>query len=185
MRTPIEVTVDDDPTYRPWGTVTPLFWAGSSPAPAADSPAPVPEAVRERLAAIADASAAGDAGKAGALAHQLDEEITAEYGEAHLHTVHIREVRAHLAHLAGDESTALGWYLHTARLRAAVQGSDHPDTGQATRRVYSLWRAVPTPDSRRLGAELLATVTDIHGPQALVARRTRARLDSLAAPARS
>ncbi|MDJ0462044.1 hypothetical protein [Streptomyces sp. H27-C3] len=175
--------MDDDPAYRPWGTVTPLFWAGAPTAPAAEVPAPVPEAVRERLAAIADASAAGDPGKAGTLAHRLDEEITAKCGEVHLHTVHIREVRAHLAHLAGDESTALGWYLHTAKLRAAVQGPDHPDTDQATRRVYGLWIAVPDAEARRLGAELLATVSDIHGPQALVARRTQARLDSLAAPA--
>ncbi|MFF3244287.1 hypothetical protein ACFYWY_11250 [Streptomyces sp. NPDC002870] len=173
--------------YQPWGTVTPAFWESSgAPQPAAASPyaAPVeevPRTVHEQLSAIAAAAAAGQHAEASAQAHRLDEEITAQYGESHLHTVHIREVRAHIAHLAEDHSAAVGWYLHTARLRAAVQGNDHPDTEHATLLVYSLWRALPTADSVRLGGDLLATVTDLYGPDAPLAARTRRRLTSLTA----
>lgn len=113
------------------------------------------------------------------MAYRLDTEITAEYGPEHLNVVHIREVRGHLAHLMADHATALGWYLHTARLRATIQGPGHPDTEEATRRVYSLWRTVPDEDARRLGAELLSAVTDIHGPDAPVALRTLRRLQAL------
>lgn len=89
------------------------------------------------------------------MAGRLDTDVTAEHGPEHLDTVHVREVRAHLAYLAGDHATSLGWYLHTARLRATIQGPGHPDTEEATRRVYSLWRAFPDADAAALGTELL------------------------------
>ncbi|WP_405805632.1 hypothetical protein OG729_10105 [Streptomyces sp. NBC_00210] len=176
----------DEELYRPWGTVTPAFWGTGAPEAAAfaEQP-PVPAAIRDRMAAVAAASTAGHPAEAAALAHRLDTEITAQYGEAHLHTVHIREVRAHLAYLANDHVAAVGWYLHTARLRAAVQGQDHPDTAQATRRVYSLWRTLPAPDAGRLGAQLLAAVIDIHGPDAPLVTRIRRRLASLTTAARA
>lgn len=60
----------------------------------------------------------------------------------------------------------------------------HPDTKAATRRVYSLWRTVPDADAAVLGAELLGAITDIHGPEAAVVRRTRMRLQALAAAPR-
>ncbi|MCX4734439.1 hypothetical protein [Streptomyces sp. NBC_01363] len=139
--------------------------------------------MRERLAVIAATASEGRLQDAAWMAYELDTEIAAEYGAEygaeHLNVVHIREVRGHLAHLVGDHATALGWYLHTVRLRATVQGPRHPDTEEATSRVYSLWRTVPAQDAHRLGTELLDTVTDIHGPDAPVALRTRRQLDSL------
>ncbi|MFJ8078736.1 hypothetical protein ACIQ7Q_33590 [Streptomyces sp. NPDC096176] len=172
--------------YLPWGTVTPTFWeTGGSPKPSlpAAEPPPVPEAVRQELAAIAAAGAAGHLAEASASAHRLDVQITAQHGEAHLHTIQIREVRAHLAHLAGDHAGAVGWYLHTARLRATVQGRGHADTAHATKLVYSLWRTLPSADAQRLGAELLTALTEIHGPDSPAAIRTRHRLASLTEPA--
>lgn len=171
--------MSDEELYRPWGVVTPAFWGAGAPEATATEQPPVPEDIRERLAAITATSSAGHPAEAAAQAHRLDAEITSKYGEAHLHTVHIREVRAHLAYLADDRVTAVCWYLHTAQLRASVQGHDHSDTVQATRRVYSLWRALPAPDAGRLGAQVLAAVTDIHGPDAAVVTRTRQRLISL------
>ncbi|WP_328406389.1 hypothetical protein OHS70_38345 (plasmid) [Streptomyces sp. NBC_00390] len=171
--------------YLPWGTVTPTFWeTGDSPRPSlpAAKPPPVPEAGQE-LATIAAAGAAGQLAEASASAHRLDAQITAQHGEAHLHTIQIREVRAHLAHLAGDHVGAVGWYLHTARLRATVQGGRHPDTAHATKLVYSLWQTLPPADAQRLGPEILAAFTEIHGPDSPAVIRTHRRIASLTAPA--
>ncbi|WP_405668965.1 hypothetical protein [Streptomyces sp. NBC_00055] len=167
--------------FHPWGTVTPAFWGAPALAPAAQTgpQARIPEVLRERLAAVAAAATGGQLQDAAWMAYQLDTEIAAECGAEHLNTVHIREVRGHIAHLMDDHAIAVGWYLHTARLRATIQGPGHPDTEEATRRVYSLWRTVPAHDARRLGNELLAAVTDIHGPEAAVAQRTLKRLQSL------
>ncbi len=172
---------EHEEVFHPWGTVSPAFWGAPALASAEQAtPQRVPEVLRERLAAVADTASRGQLQDAAWMAYELDTEIAAEYGTDHLNVVHIREVRGHLAYLMGDHATALGWYLHTSRLRATIQGPRHPDTQEATRRVYSLWRTVPTQDAHRLGIELLNAVTDIHGPEAPVALRTRRRLNSLA-----
>ncbi|MFE7112789.1 hypothetical protein ACFU98_38410 [Streptomyces sp. NPDC057575] len=169
---------EPEEVFHPWGTVSPAFW-GAPALASAEQAGPgtrTPEALRERLAAIAATASEGRLQDAAWMAYELDTEIAAE----HMNVVHIREVRGHLAHLVGDHATTLGWYLHTASLRATVQGPRYPDTEEATRRVHSLWRTVPARDAHRLGIELLGTVTDIHGPDAPVALRTRRRLESLA-----
>ncbi|MEH0564415.1 hypothetical protein QBA37_35175 [Streptomyces silvae] len=173
--------VDHEQLYQPWGTVTPTFWGLEHETSPTRSEARIPQVLRGRLTEIAATAARGRLPDAAWMAYQLDTEVTGEYGPEHLNTVHIREVRAHLAYLAGDHATSLGWYLHTARLRATIQGPGHPDTEEATRRVYSLWRTVPDADAPALGAEVLGAVTDIHGPEAAVVRRTRKRLQALAA----
>ncbi|WP_237539651.1 MULTISPECIES: hypothetical protein [unclassified Streptomyces] len=157
--------------------VTPAFWHGAAAEPPTTAPAH-PEPLRIRLTAIPALVAAERPGDAAALAEEIDRELTAA-GEHTMEVVDVREVRGYLAHLLGDHSTAVGWYLHAVRLRAGIQGPAHPDTVQAARRAYSLWRAVPASDARRLGAELLAAVSDIHGPEATVTRRTRERLAAL------
>ncbi|MFE7751368.1 hypothetical protein [Streptomyces sp. NPDC057428] len=174
--------IGHEEVFHPWGTVTPAFWGVRHEAvPPERSVARIPQVLRGRLTEIAATAAAGRLQDAAWTAYQLDAEVTGEYGPEHLNTVHIREIRAHLAYLANDHATSLGWYLHTARLRATIQGPGHPDTEEATRRVYSLWRTVPDADAPALGAELLGTVTDIHGPESAVARRTRKRLRALTA----
>lgn len=170
--------------YRPWGTVTPEFWT----APAAGTASPQESAVsadglRARLTRVAELAQEGSLAEAAALAAAVDEDVSAECGEVHLHTVQVREVRGYLAALTGDYGTGLAWYLHSCRLRVTVQGPDHPEVEAATRRAYSLWRAMPPgSDSHRLGADLLTVVTDIHGPDSTVATRLRRRLYAPALP---
>ncbi|MEW1723861.1 hypothetical protein [Streptomyces sp. NPDC093109] len=168
----------DEPQYGPWGMVTPTFWHGAAASDDPSTPADA-DSVRTRLAAIPALVAAERPGDASALAEEIDRELTSAGREHTMDIVDVREVRGYLAHLLGDHSTAVGWYLHAVRLRAGLQGPTHPDTVQAARRAYSLWRTVPSPDARRLGPELLAAVTDIHGPEATVTRRTRERLAAL------
>lgn len=175
------MNVEHEELFHPWGTVTPAFWdSRPEERPAGQPMTHIPQVLRGRLTEIATTAAAGRLPDAAWMSYRLDTDVTAEYGPEHLNTVHVREVRAHLAYLAGDHASALGWYLHTARLRATVQGPGHPDTEEATLRAYSLWRAVPDGDAPALGAELLGVVTDIHGPEAAVTRRTRRRLQTLA-----
>ncbi|WP_406475683.1 hypothetical protein [Streptomyces sp. NBC_01615] len=176
--------MSDDALYRPWGTVTPAFWTSPTASGAGLVARGLPsEALRTRLTRIAEIAQDDRLQDAAALALQLDQDITAEYGVVHLHTIQVREVRGYLAALTGDYTTGLGWYLHSAQLRVTIQGPGHPDVEEATRRAYSLWRAIPPEaDRHRLGAELLTVVTDIHGPDALVARRTRERLYALGLP---
>ena len=102
-----------EPLYRPWGTVTPEFWATPDP-----GTAPPPAEVTPDV-----------------LAARIDRDATAEYGELDLHTIQVREVRGYLAALAGDHPSGLSWYLHAAQLRVTIQGPGHPDVEAATRRA--------------------------------------------------
>ncbi|MFB8314690.1 tetratricopeptide repeat protein [Streptomyces sp. NPDC055961] len=167
-----------EPLYRPWGTPTADFWQTAVALEAGGSAATGPgESVRERLVHVAATAAGGNLDDAVTLAEQIDRDATAEFGENHRDTIEAREVRGYLAHLTGDQNAAVGWYLHSVRLRAGVQGPDHPDTADAARRAYSLWRSVPQgPESQRLGVELLTTVTDILGADSVVASHTRNQL---------
>lgn len=163
---------DNQPLFRPWGTVTSQFWADPAATPQAEVP------VAARIATIAALVENGSLDKAVLLAERLDiDHGAASGGAATLDTASIREVRGYLASLTGDHTTAVGWYLHTVRLRAALQGPSHPDTNAAIHRAYSLWRTAPGPEpSHRLGRDLLTTVTDIQGPDSAAAHHIRRRL---------
>ncbi|WP_190099817.1 hypothetical protein [Streptomyces griseoflavus] len=172
-----------EPLYRPWGTVTPEFWDAPGPGIAPLPSRIAPETLRARLAKVAEVAQTGHLPDAAALAARLDENVTAEYGEPHLYTIQVREVRGYLAALAGDHPSGLSWYLHAAQLRVTIQGPRHPDVEEATRRAYSLWRAMPQEaDRKRLGTDLLTIAGDIHGPDSPIARRIRERLYALAVP---
>ncbi|MEV5700668.1 hypothetical protein AB0L55_24655 [Streptomyces anthocyanicus] len=172
-----------EPLYRPWGTVAPEFWAAPEPGTAPPPPGLTPDMLRAGLVKTAEIAQAGRLPDAAALAARIDRDATAEYGELHLHTIQVREVRGYLAALAGDHPSGLSWYLHAAQLRVTIQGPGHPDVEAATRRAYSLWRAVPPgPDRQRLGAALLTVATDIHGADSPLVHHIRGRLYELAVP---
>ncbi|MEU8828902.1 hypothetical protein [Streptomyces sp. NPDC048636] len=166
---------DTGPFYRPWGVVSPDFWEGATPV--ADPARLDEETLRARFAEVADVATSGDLPHATTIAKRLDEDVTAVYGEVHLHTVNVREIRGYLGHLANEHKQALGWYLHAVRLRATVQGRGHPDTQKASRRAYSLWVSIPvTPEWYQLGSELLSTLTDVLGSDSPLVQRTRERV---------
>lgn len=172
-----------EPLYHPWGTVTPEFWAAPEPGTTQPPSGLTPAVLRAGLVKVAGIAGDGHLSDAAALAARIDRDATAEYGELHLHTVQVREVRGYLAALAGDHASGLSWYLHAAQLRVTIQGPGHPDVEAATRRAYSLWRAVPPePDRQRLGAALLTIATDIHGPDSPLVHHIRGRLYDFAVP---
>ncbi|MFC9498410.1 hypothetical protein [Streptomyces sp. NPDC056982] len=166
-----------EPMYHPWGTVTPEFW--STPArDSADAPKGLPpDAMRTRLMHIAQGAQDGRLQEAAALAAQLDQDVTDEYGDVHLHTVQVREVRGYLFALMDDHATGLAWYLHAVQLRVTLQGPTHPDVDVATRRAYSMWKDLPPQsDRQRLGTDVLTIATDIHGADAPLVRHIREQL---------
>ncbi|CAM5661549.1 hypothetical protein STENM327S_03067 [Streptomyces tendae] len=163
--------------------MTPEFWAAPEPGNAPPPPGLTPDILRAGLVKIAEIAQSGHLPDAAALAARIDRDATAEYGELHLHTIQVREVRGYLAALVGDHASGLSWYLHAAQLRVTIQGPGHPDVEAATRRAYSLWRAVPPePDRQRLGAALLTVATDIHGPDSPLVHHIRGRLYDFAVP---
>ncbi|WP_284581936.1 hypothetical protein [Streptomyces sp. 2P-4] len=189
--------------FRPWGVVTAAFWTGAPgptpeppgptpepPGPTPEPPGPTPEPpaaappasagppdVPARIAVIAALAAEGSVDQAVLHAEQLDTAYGAAAGTPATALADIREVRGYLASLAGDTRAAVGWYLDALRLRAALQGPAHPDTGAAVRRTYSLWRTVADPAlGQALGAELLATAVAVQGRDSAAARRIRAVL---------
>ncbi|WP_070015308.1 hypothetical protein [Streptomyces nanshensis] len=158
------MTMTGEQQYQPWGTVTPGFWQSahaptyarahaqhsSAPPPPQQPPRssgesttpPPPERYRARIDAISAAARDADPTRRAAAAvdaERLDEEITRGYGQHHIHTIQIRELRGHLAHMTGDHETAVRWHLHTAALHSTTAGPSHPLTRAALRRAAHLW----------------------------------------------
>ncbi|MEU5811537.1 tetratricopeptide repeat protein [Streptomyces sp. NPDC047718] len=185
--------MNDNEVFLPWGKVTANFWTtpAPSPTPSTTPPAPPSEPARPpapeppsdvdvpaRIAAIVALAEAGRLDEAVLLAEQLDTEYAATpNGSTATATTDIREVRGYLASLTGDHQAAVTWYLHAVRLRASLHGPDHPDTGAAVQRTYSLWQTITDPAlSHRLGTELLTTVLSIQGPHSPAARQIQSAL---------
>ncbi|MBQ0984759.1 hypothetical protein KBZ10_09560 [Streptomyces sp. F63] len=183
-----------DPAFLPWGTVTPHFWDTGGARPGAPEPEPggapasagtavpaagpaataVPESVRNQLAAITAAAERGDLAAAEERAEALDDEITRAHGEVHPHTIHIREVRAHLAHLAGDPGAATRWYLHVTGLYLVTAGAADPQTRLSAKRAYALWRSIKEAAVQEETREpVAAMLADVLGPSSTPPPRTR------------
>ncbi|MCC3650660.1 hypothetical protein LIX60_03990 [Streptomyces sp. S07_1.15] len=136
------------------------------PHPPKPQPGPRPPPSRNpyQLAAITAAAERGDLTAAEERAEALDDEITRAHGQTHPHTIHIREVRAHLAHLAGDPGTATRWYLHVTGLYMATAGAADPQTRLSAKRAYALWRSIEDPAVQEETREpVTAMLTDILG----------------------
>jgi hypothetical protein len=172
-----------DETFRPWGVVTDDFWQQPSAAPAV-SAAGLPEEYLVQVESINDDLARGRASSAALTAQQLDAQATAAFGDAHPHTVTLRELRGDLADLAGDTATAAAWYLHTAGIRAAHWGVQHPLTRQAVERAHELWMRSSDRDAQNLYGDLLGLLTGIAGPDAPSTQEAIRRAQTFADPTR-
>ncbi|MET8298176.1 hypothetical protein ABZW02_29615 [Streptomyces sp. NPDC005180] len=175
--------MDEPVLYRPWGVVSPDFWAGAETQRSPETS--VAPDVPKGLAAVQEAVTAGQHDQAQMLAEELDIAVTAAHGEVNLDTIQIREVRGYLAGLTGDLAAGLDWYLHTLRLRSRLHGPDSPDTDAAARRAYSLWRTLPSHEAQNAAGSLLAAINQAQGPDAVAAKWTRRRSAELAALLRS
>jgi hypothetical protein len=196
--------------YPPWGTVSPAFWhAPSAPhrpkaalpatrerraaapartshnteSPGDPSPPPPPEHYRARITALNALVNAQDSKSlttAAVEAERLDQEVTAEFGQHHGHTIQIRELRGWLAHLAGDHATATLWYLHTAAQQSLQSGPAHPLTRASLRRAAHIWFSVTDPAAATaLGQDLLRLTAASDGSNSEMYRHVTARMTTL------
>ncbi|QKV94926.1 hypothetical protein HUT19_26885 [Streptomyces sp. NA02950] len=115
-------------------------------------------------------------------ADQLDQQITAEFGPAHPHTINMRELRGWLSHLMGHHATAARWYLHTTGLHASAVGHRHSLTRASARRALFTWTSITDPQEKlSVGADVLAVLVATGGEDSKAVRSLRARLDKLRA----
>ncbi|TVL90516.1 hypothetical protein [Streptomyces sp. SAJ15] len=171
---------------RPHPPVAPPSTGPAQPEPGTREakPAPPPEEYRERIASITAAFAAPDdhqrLAAASAEAERLDQEISTRYGPTHTHTINVRELRAHLAHLGGEAGVATRWYLHTTGLQAAAWGAAHKLTQDSARRAVHTWTSITAPqDALALGPELLTMLAAVTGEEHRIYRHVRSVLDKL------
>lgn len=199
---------DDDQVMAPWGIVTPDFWADPTREPAVAvptapagetvaqpepepepekepaAPLPPPETYRERIesvvAAFADPADRARLAEAGVEAERLDEEITAQYGPAHTHTVNVRELRGWLAHLSGESGVAVRWYLHTTGLQMAAWGPGHELTQASAQRAAHIWMGITDPaEALEVGTELMAMLVAVTGHDSKASRKVRSGMRKL------
>jgi hypothetical protein len=158
----------------PAGPVLP----GTGPPDGAERPPPPPEEYRERVEAItATFTPPHDRRRlawAAAQAEKLDQEATATYGQAHTHTISIREMRGWIAGLQGEPEVATHWDLHVVRLQATVWGIRHPVTLAGARRAVRHWTEIADPAARlALSKQLLSMLTAVTGDASSLSRHVR------------
>ncbi|WP_326693293.1 MULTISPECIES: hypothetical protein [unclassified Streptomyces] len=190
----------EGPQFAAWGTVSAQFWipeqlpylspvvrlhapAGpvlpdAGPPEGTGQPPPPPEEYRERVDAITATFAPPHDRRrlawAAVQAENLDQEATATYGQAHTHTISIREMRGWIAGLQGEPEVATHWDLHVVRLQATVWGIRHPVTLAGARRAVQHWMEIADPAARlALSKQLLSMLTEVTGDASSVSRHVR------------
>ncbi|ATL88793.1 hypothetical protein SMALA_8647 (plasmid) [Streptomyces malaysiensis subsp. malaysiensis] len=181
---------NDETLYPAWGVLTPAFWNGASPAPASASDVPEvapgvrpgeaatpPAAHQEQLNAINTALNDRRLADAEALADDLEGQITAAYGGQHGYVSHIREMQAHIAHLAGDNVKATTGYLTVTSTRAHTLGLHDPLTQASACRAGATWQAIQDQtELLRLSDAILAMLSDVTGVDSKATLAARAHL---------
>jgi hypothetical protein len=146
-------------------------------------PGPPPE-YAPRIAAVFAAlerpTDAAELAAAGVEAEKLDREITARFGEAHSHTVNVREIRGWLALETQQPETATRWYLHTTGLQCRVWGAGHGFTRGSAQRAVAAWSTIADSGrARALGDAVLTMLQQTVGEQDRMTVHVRRRLATM------
>ncbi|MEU4681994.1 hypothetical protein [Streptomyces xinghaiensis] len=168
---------------------TPVTAAEQSAGAAAEEAVPdVPPFLAEAVGRINEAIRLGNITSAAAMAEQSRASAVHAFGEGHPHVLHLRELSAYVAYLAGDPTRSLAISLDTAR---AWHHRGDPRAYQSVLQAAAAWRAVTdAPEGLRLGGELIALwaeLASVAGPAAAditqleAARRRMGRLAERAA----
>jgi hypothetical protein len=121
-----------------------------------------PDDYRVAIGVIVAAADAGEHTRAVAFARELEDEAVAEHGPHAEVSLRVRQVHAHVARLAGQQSDATELYRAVALSLLETRGSDDPETTQAAANAEACWRAIEDDDeARRLGPDLLALRRDV------------------------
>ncbi|MGY0059369.1 hypothetical protein ACWY4P_22900 [Streptomyces sp. LZ34] len=137
----------------------------------------MPVEQQEQLTAATAAMADGRLAEAEAIARTLEQRIAKAYGEQHEYTANVREMQAHIAHLAGDHSTATRIYLSVTNSRAEARGASDPLTRASAYRAVATWQAITDPpETRRLADSVIAMLSKATGESSSATRNARAHL---------
>ncbi|TWF96448.1 hypothetical protein FHX73_11220 [Kitasatospora viridis] len=145
------------PTVRPSRPVTllkgepPMEQEQPQEAPSAQEPAQdvdpqsPPADYREALGRIVATAEAGDHAGAAELAGTLEQQAVAAHGMIAPPVLMIRQVRAHLARMAGDLTAAVGLYREVALVLLVAQGPQDQEAQRVVTNAEACWRAIPDP----------------------------------------
>lgn len=149
------------------------------------------ELLTEPMARINEAVRSGRIEVAAELADRTVVEASGVLGPRHAEVLHLRELTAYIAYLAGDPVRSFGLSLDLARMRR--QAADAEGAYGNVRSAATAWRAVRDPEEGlRMGRDLIALWTDLmaepgpaaEDPQPLESARARmVRLTDRAAKA--
>jgi hypothetical protein len=159
--------------------------AGSPEASHGVAPAAAPPAdYRDALARIVRTAEAGEHTRAAELALTLEQVAVAADGPAAEAVLMVRQVRAHLARLAGDPVAAAELYHEVAVALLAGRGAQDGQVQQVATNAEACWRAIPDPvRALELAPRILELRAQLPGPEGRklrAAERYRAQLATAA-----
>ncbi len=155
----------------------------SDPQPQPQPTPPTPPAdYREALGRIARSAEAGEHAKAAGLALALEQEAVAASGAISEPVLMIRQIRAHVARLAGEPAHAATLYREVALVMIASQGPDDPETQRAVTNAEACWRAITDREQAlKVAPEILELRAHLPGPDGRKLRASERYLAQLAA----
>ncbi|MFJ6214201.1 hypothetical protein ACIQGZ_12830 [Streptomyces sp. NPDC092296] len=121
---------------------------------------------REPIGRIVQAADAGRHATAVALAAALERQAFAKHGDAAPPSLHVRQVRAHVSRLAGQQALAADLYRDVAVKLLRARGPEHPETLQAASNAEACWRAVhDVAEARRIAPSIIELRGQVPGPE--------------------
>ncbi|MFC1419561.1 hypothetical protein [Streptacidiphilus cavernicola] len=141
---------------------------------------------QQAIGVIVAAADAGEHTRAATFARELEREALAAHGPDAEPFLRVRQVRAHVSRLAGEQAEAAELYRAVALGLLRTRGADDKETRQATANAEACWRAVEDDaEARRLGPDILLLRRDVPDTRRLRAvEKHLARLEAATTPAR-
>ncbi|MER5866334.1 hypothetical protein [Kitasatospora sp. NPDC002040] len=153
--------------------------------PVADSAAE-PVDYREAIGRIVRCAEAGEHDTAAELALALEATAVAAHGPVAAEVLQVRQVRAHIARLAGQLALAAEVYREVAFTLLRSRGAEDPETQQAATNAEACWRAVPDRvEAIRMAPEIIELRAHLPGPDGRRLRAAERHLKQLAAAGQS
>ncbi|GAA1167694.1 hypothetical protein F4556_001139 [Kitasatospora gansuensis] len=146
------------------------------------TPDPRPVDYREAIGRIVRSAEAGEHDTAAELALALEESAVAAHGPVAAEVLQVRQVRAHIARLAGRPAQAAEVYREVALTLLRSRGADDPETQQAATNAEACWRAVQDrTEAIRMAPEIIELRAHLPGPDGRKLRAAERHLKQLAA----
>ncbi|MFG2525353.1 hypothetical protein [Streptomyces sp. NPDC048527] len=132
---------------------------------AADLPIDALTTYRSLIERVVEAANTGRHAEATALAADLEREVFADHGQEAVVFLQVRQIRAHVSRLAGQEALAAELYRDVAVKLLAALGPHSPDAEQAADNADGCWRAVrDIAEARRIAPGIIDLRGRIPGP---------------------